>query len=91
MYLSLQPQHDRRAAFHPPSDFYVNVQSGLRTAMSTGFAFLWMGKGPFQGGLSFFAGVTAIVALGKSAGETIDRTLVSSITSLNNNTVINNQ
>lgn len=65
-----------QSTYRPPSDFQVNVESGVRTALSMGFAFLWMGAGPLQGGLSFFAGVTSIVALGKTAGETINRSLV---------------
>lgn len=54
----------------------MNVEAGLRTALSLGLAFLWLGFGPFEGGLSFFAGVSAIVCVGNSAGQTISRSLV---------------
>lgn len=64
-------------AYCPPSDFRVNVEAGLRTALSLGLTFLWLRFGPFHGGLSFFAGVTAIVCVGNSAGQTISRSLVS--------------
>ncbi|CAM9812048.1 unnamed protein product [Choristocarpus tenellus] len=57
------------------SDLRVNVESGLRTAMATSLAFLWRAYGPFDGTLTFFAGVTSIVSVGRTAGETIDRSL----------------
>ncbi|CAN0374133.1 unnamed protein product, partial [Ectocarpus sp. 12 AP-2014] len=63
-------------AYRPPSDFRVNVEAGLRTTLSLGLVFLWLGFGPFEGGLSFFAGVTAIVCVGGSAGHTISRSLM---------------
>lgn len=64
-------------AYCPPSDFRVNVEAGLRTALSLGLTFVWLRFGPFEGGLSFFAGVTAVVCVGNSAGQTISRSLVS--------------
>eukprot|EP00903_Cladosiphon_okamuranus_P012797 g11961.t1 len=63
-------------AYSPPSDFRVNVEAGLRTALSLGLTLLWLRFGPFQGGLSFFAGVTATVCVGNSAGQTISRSLM---------------
>lgn len=64
-------------AYCPPSDFRVNVEAGLRTAFSVGLAFLWLGLGPHSNRLSFFAGVSSIICVGNSAGQTIARFLVS--------------
>ena len=68
-------------AYCPPSDFRVNVEAGLRTALSAGLAFLWLGLGPHSNRLSFFAGVSSIVCVGNSAGQTIARSLVSGLAS----------
>ncbi|CAN0249844.1 unnamed protein product, partial [Laminaria digitata] len=65
----------KKREYCPPSDFRVNVEAGLRTALSAGFAFLWLGLGPHSDGLSFFAGVAGIVCVGNSAGQTIARSL----------------
>lgn len=60
----------------PRRDFYVNIETALRSAMSAAFALLWLGMGPFEGGLSFFTGATSIMCAGNSAGQVFDRFLV---------------
>ncbi|CAM9154992.1 unnamed protein product, partial [Discosporangium mesarthrocarpum] len=65
----------KKPTFIPRSDFSVKVESGLRTALAVSLSFIWRTHGPFNGNLAFFAGVVAIVSVGKTAGETIDRNL----------------
>lgn len=72
----------KKRTYSPPSDFRVNVEAGLRTALSAGLAFLWLRLGPHRNtdsSLSFFAAVAGIVSVGNSAGQTIARSMVSGV------------
>ncbi|CAM9216113.1 unnamed protein product [Ascophyllum nodosum] len=77
---SRSPSWESKTAGKPPphslpSEFRTNVEAGLRTALSTAIAFLWMSLGPFEGRLTFFTGVTAVICVGNSAGQSIHRSL----------------
>eukprot|EP00904_Undaria_pinnatifida_P008100 jgi/Undpi1/441/HiC_scaffold_1.g00437.m1 len=71
-------REEKKRTYSPPSDFRVNVEAGLRTALSAGLAFLWLRLGPHRNtdsSLSFFAAVAGIVSVGNSAGQTIARSM----------------